>query len=726
LDTDEFDKKGEIPMLTQKKSTIPSKRLFLFRMTAMIAVPIAFLLLVEIGLRLSGFGYPTNAIVKSTINGKTVYRDNYSFGRRFISKKMAPQFVEFVIEPQKPGKTYRIFILGSSAALGFPDPSVNFGNILEIMLRQRYPGTNFEVINTAITAMNSHVFLPIAKDCAKYEPDMFIVYMGNNEVVGPFGPGTTFTSLLPSLGAIRANIWLKSTRTGQLIETIGGLFSSDRLGFQTFEGMVMFLDKQVRYNDPALKSVYSHFEQNLKDICETGIKAGAKVVVSNVAVNLKDSPPFASLHRDGLTDSEKQAWEDLYQKGVKLETAGDYEQAIEYYLAAEKIDETFANLQFRLGKCLWNTGQYEDAKTRYTKAMEYDTLRFRADRKINEIISSVAKDRTSDNIYFVDAIKAIENNSPHNTPGNELFYEHAHYKFEGNYTVGRSLFEQIEKLLPESITQSQKPGPVLTEKNCEELMAYTGWDRYNNLNNLMNSLFVKPPFTNQLYHNEAMDEIEQTLNQLNIYKNPENLQKALALYETSLEKYPHHWQRRWKYCWLLEQAGKGNKEIVKQLETILQTVPVTKVYEQFGLALYLQGDAKKAIEMFKKSIELKPTSSKSYVLIGNIYRDTSDFKKAVKYYSKAIAIEPASSIDVYTSLAHIYYTALQTDKAVKTLRHAVKVFPEKQTAKTHYYLGEILYAQDRGDEAREEYEKVLKIDPNNTFALQRLKQLKGF
>jgi hypothetical protein len=52
LDTDEFEKKGKIPMLTQKKNAISSKRLFLFRITAMIAVPIAFLLLVEIGLRL--------------------------------------------------------------------------------------------------------------------------------------------------------------------------------------------------------------------------------------------------------------------------------------------------------------------------------------------------------------------------------------------------------------------------------------------------------------------------------------------------------------------------------------------------------------------------------------------------------------------------------------------------------------------------------------------------
>jgi tetratricopeptide (TPR) repeat protein len=223
-----------------------------------------------------------------------------------------------------------------------------------------------------------------------------------------------------------------------------------------------------------------------------------------------------------------------------------------------------------------------------------------------------------------------------------------------------------------------------------------------------------------------MDEIEQTLSQLKIYKNPENLQKALALYETSLEKYPHHWQIRWKYCWLLEQAGRGTKEIIKQLETILQTIPAAKVYEQLGMAFYLQRDTKKAIEMLEKSIELRPTSSKSYVLIGNIYRDMSDSKKAVRYYSKAIAVEPASSIDAYISLAYIYFTTQQTDKAIKTLRRAAGVFPEKQTAQIHYFLGELLSSQNRVDEAREEYKKVLKLDPDNQFAKKRLNESRGF
>lgn len=52
------------------------------------------------------------------------------------------------------------------------------------MLRDQYPGVDFDVINAAITAINSHVVLPIARGCSRLESDLFVIYLGNNEVFG--------------------------------------------------------------------------------------------------------------------------------------------------------------------------------------------------------------------------------------------------------------------------------------------------------------------------------------------------------------------------------------------------------------------------------------------------------------------------------------------------------------------------------------------------------------
>ncbi|MGB8368108.1 MAG: hypothetical protein WCF71_02315 [Verrucomicrobiia bacterium] len=77
--------------------------------------------------------------------------------------------------------------MGESAARGEPEPPYAASRYLETLLNERFPNTHFEVINLGITAINSHVILPIARDCAHADGDLWIIYMGNNEMVGPFG-----------------------------------------------------------------------------------------------------------------------------------------------------------------------------------------------------------------------------------------------------------------------------------------------------------------------------------------------------------------------------------------------------------------------------------------------------------------------------------------------------------------------------------------------------------
>ena len=87
-------------------------------------------------------------------------------------------------------------------------------------LRDRYPQADFEVIVAGITATNSHIVLPVARECVRYDADLLIVYLGNNEVIGPFGLGAGPNRSVPSPGAIRFGLWLKTTRLGQLIQQL--------------------------------------------------------------------------------------------------------------------------------------------------------------------------------------------------------------------------------------------------------------------------------------------------------------------------------------------------------------------------------------------------------------------------------------------------------------------------------------------------------------------------
>ena len=65
--------------------------------------------------------------------------------------------------------------MGESAAAGTPDPAFGFARILEVMLRRQFPDRRIEVINAAMRGINSHIILPIARECVRLQPDLFIV-----------------------------------------------------------------------------------------------------------------------------------------------------------------------------------------------------------------------------------------------------------------------------------------------------------------------------------------------------------------------------------------------------------------------------------------------------------------------------------------------------------------------------------------------------------------------
>src|SRR5215469_14816146 len=96
-------------------------------------------------------------------------------------------------------------------------------------------------------------------------------------------------------------------------------------------GMEMFLNQQVSADDPRMNAVYDHFARNLSDIIRAGRHSGAGIVVSTVAVNLRDCAPFGSEHRRGLSDEDKTKWESLYQQGIGAQIANHVQDAENAY-----------------------------------------------------------------------------------------------------------------------------------------------------------------------------------------------------------------------------------------------------------------------------------------------------------------------------------------------------------------------------------------------------------
>jgi len=295
-----------------------SKRKFwYFRVAALVGVPLILFGVLELVLRLSGFGYSAAFLLKSVNQGEKTFVQNNQFGWRFFGPDASRQPCPISIPREKPAGTIRIFVFGESAAYGDPQPRFGLPRMLEAMLELRHPDKKFEVVNAAMTAINSHVIRPLARDCANADADVWVIYMGNNEVVGPFGAGTVFGNQTTPLPMIRAGLALEAIRTGQLFEGLRRLTQRNSACVGAWEGMRMFVKHKVAGSDPRLVAVYENFEKNLEDIIAAGESSGAKVVLSTVAVNLKDCAPFASLHRTDLSEAQLNDWQRHFETGAK-------------------------------------------------------------------------------------------------------------------------------------------------------------------------------------------------------------------------------------------------------------------------------------------------------------------------------------------------------------------------------------------------------------------------
>jgi len=646
---------------------------WLLRLALCIIVPAMCFGILEAGLRLGGYGYPTGFFLGPDAKG--VYTTNKRFGWSFFPRSIA-RVPHLCTLSDKPSGTIRIFILGSSAAMGTPEPAYSFGRILSVMLRERYPGIRFEVVNVAMTAINSHVVLEIARDCAARQPDLFIVYTGNNEVIGPYGPGTVFHAWTPWLSLIRSSIWLKSMRISQLCGAVVDFFRDDHGTMDRWHGMEMFTNNMVTAEDPRLVSVYENYRRNLADICNLARRAGAGVVLSTVVVNLRDCPPLASRHRLQLRTVDLNEWEALYKAGVELETNGRWLEAIDRYNAAAGIDDRFAELMFRIGRCLMKTDRSIEAKKYFELARDLDVLRFRADSRINAIVREVAGEQKDTGVRLVDAEQKLaqgDQDSP-GVPGRTLFYEHVHLTFDGDYLLARAVLDKVSESLPQ-LAAFKKSGDIPSRQRCAELLALTPWDEYQ-MADYMVDMTAQKIFSNQLDHDIRQAEAIQKRDSLRkLASAPQTIKSAWQTYEAALARTPDDWILHARFGGLAVQFGRPDVAI-KHLRIAIQAMPGdARSHNDLGIALAGRGQVDDAIVQYQEALKINPDLALAHNNLAISLNGCKRVDEAITHFRRALEIKPRFALAHY-NLAIALAGRGQVDEAIKYCEKALEIEPE--------------------------------------------------
>ncbi len=464
----------------------------LFTMITVVVIPLLFFVLVEFALRLMGVGTHYQYFNQIDIEGEAFYQENPDFADQFYPPSLNVGPLQNTFAAERSDDRLRVFVLGGSAAMGFPHKNHGVDRLLAAQLRSLFPNRDVEVVNTAMTSVNSHVVYQVAQTLPFESADVAVILMGNNEVVGPYGPGTFNQNFLSSLSAIRALQALKRTRLWQLLDSsLAEVQSSDAKADLEWQGMQMFVDNGVAEDDPRMSAVYEHFEDNLRDIVDTLHAKGMHVVLSTVPVNLRQSAPFLSIGRDDLSASDEAKLAALRERAQAQALNGRWREAQDLWQQAIALDAGHADSHFQLATSLENLGEFALARSHYERALDLDGLRFRADTRINAIIERVAREYDSSNVSFVNSSNGFDRASAPYAPGWDLLVEHVHYDFSGNAVLARIFARAIARYL------SPTTPPKLLK--TEEVAARIGFPNHETIENLKNlqGMAKQPPFPGQ-------------------------------------------------------------------------------------------------------------------------------------------------------------------------------------------------------------------------------------
>ena len=515
------------------------RRVWFFRALAAFLVPVLFFTLLEFGLVQANFGYSTDFFISSK-DGKR-WIENPKFAWQFYSpdSHLRPHPFSFVRD--KATDTIRIFALGESATLGTPESAYGFVRILERMLSIAFPDQEFEVLNAAMPGINSHLIRSIAEDCSDLDPDLFLVYMGNNELVGLHAPGPDSQGLTEHLSLLRLIQWVRSSRTGQLLAPMTQFLAPKQP--EGDQDMDFFREHRLGVTDSGRQAVYQNFRSNLEDILDHAGNASAKTVLSTVAVNLRECPPLGSLHREGLSQAQLDEWGQVYDLGVEWFNEGQIDQAIIEFTKAEAIDPEFAELVYRMAICFEGLEKITLAKSYYSKARDLDALPFRTDSSLNDVIRKVGHGHTDGGVVLLEADLLLGESSEVGigVPGLETFYEHVHFRFPGDYRLAALFFDRVQSLLGPELGLGD--GEMVEAPSIEECAATLAYNLVNEglLESSIMDMTSHAPFLDQIDHSARREASQERLKERYGGLNTDDVAEAFRVYQSAMEQYPDDW-----------------------------------------------------------------------------------------------------------------------------------------------------------------------------------------
>jgi tetratricopeptide (TPR) repeat protein len=615
------------------------------------------------------------------------------------NKRNLFNYQEFPVN--KDDNSYRIFCMGGSTTYGRPYfDDVSFCGWLRAYLQAADPHRNWEVINAGGVSFASYRVTRLMNELKQYQPDLFIVYSGQNE----FLEQRSYGGLIDQPDwLLNLNATLSGTRVytalARLIETVQPdslqqAKARSQLSGEVDEILNHTIGPQSYQRDDTLKQhILTHYRLNLLRMVKIARSVDADILFVQPAVNLKDMSPFKSTHRDGLDAPTLQAWQDLYDRAGELAGAGDGAGALARYREALALDDRYAELHFRMGQVLFSLGRYAEAEQAFQRAVEEDIAPLRMLAAMQRSVAEVAAAEEVPLVDFPEILRAAyRRDYPYTVFGKEYFVDHVHTNMEGYRLLGLALFDH---LVEAGVAHPDGTWNAARREAVRETV--------------IASL-------------DPRDEGGALLNLGKVLEWAGKFDEAYAAFQRSLEilgPSPMLFDRLARTAYALGQHDK-TLEYLRASLTLDPRIP--GVHAKLATILGKQGKTDEAIKHSRAELEITPDNFLVHTGLAKLLEKQGDDSGARQHYEKALQLNPELE-SARVRLVYLLVRQEQYDEAKAHCEELLRINPQQYRA--HTALGLILKFQGEDQQAIRHFSEALRLEPNDSTARENLQQLQA-
>lgn len=551
-----------------------------------------------------------------------------------------------VFPRHKSTESYRVFTLGGSTTYGRPyNDATSFTAWLRAYLSAIDPERRWEVVNAGGISYASYRVALLMEELVEYEPDLFIIYSGNNE----FLESRTYPERMAESGALtRARLLLQHSRLWSLGRSLAS--RGERQAREKYElrGEVSpllnnsagleYYHRDQEFSD----QVFDHYRFNLQRMVDLARGNGAEVILVTIPVNESDFSPFKSEHTEGLSRSDRATVAQLLKVAARSLSTRDWQAALQLADRALVLDPLYAESHFARARALMGMEDFAEAELSFASAIAEDVCPLRATDEINEAILEAA-DKFQTGLVDIRAQlqDEMEARHRHRILGDEFFLDHVHPTVEVHGKLATAVVDEM---------------------------------------GAMGLLRLPPDWRAGIQANVERDIISRVD------------AEATAIGYKNLSK-------------VLLWAGK-NQEAEKYLG-LAQASALEDWEIHFNAAMVAireRRDYETALERLDQALAFKPDSAVVHDLIGSAYQATGEMDKAIAAGRQAVALDPSLAV-AWNNLSSAYHRAGDFDRALQAVRQALELDPDYAEAFNN--LGAVQFSTGQLEDALVSFHRAI-------------------